>query len=100
MPRLLILLICQLLPGTCAAAAGQPPAKEQTFAGTEMAGQTVALAVDDAGRVYLSCTGRSFGRGVFSTESNATRRREDLAVFSLEDRRACALRWRHQESVK
>jgi quinoprotein glucose dehydrogenase len=99
-PRVLLVLTCPLLLTAGVAAVEELPGKEQTFAGMEMAGQTVALAVDDTGRVYLSCTARSFGRGVFSTESSESRRREDRAVFSLVDRRACTLRWRGQEDIK
>ncbi len=43
----------------CPVAAQESPAPSvQTFAGPEMAGQTVALATDDRGRLYLSCTQR------------------------------------------
>src|SRR5436190_1078493 len=43
----------------CGAAARVSPAQSvQTFAGPEMAGQTMAMAVDDGGRLYLSCTQR------------------------------------------
>ena len=43
----------------CPVAAQEPPRPSvQTFAGPELAGQAVALATDDRGRLYLSCTQR------------------------------------------
>ncbi len=52
-PLILWLLLCR--------APAQEPGvlpQVQTFAGPEMAGQTIALATDDSGRLYLSCTQR------------------------------------------
>lgn len=65
-----------------------------------MAGQALALTVDDAGRVYLSCTARAFGRGALSIESGDRRRRDDRSVFSLEDRRSCVERWLRDGELK
>jgi quinoprotein glucose dehydrogenase len=65
----------------------------ETFASAEMTGQPLALAADDAGRVYLSCTGRAFGRGVPDVSQHAKLHEEDTAIFSLPDRRKALQRW-------
>lgn len=75
------------------AAQTEPSPPVEVFAGAHLAGQPMALAVDDAGRVFMACTGRAFGRGVFDVTGNEKRQREDAAVFSLDDRRAVTLRW-------
>lgn len=71
----------------------------QTFAEPDMAGQVMGLSVDDAGRVFVSSTARAFGRGVAAV-TDEKRRREDRAVFSLDERRAATLRWREADGVK
>ncbi len=70
------------------------------FAGEDLAGQPLALAVDDAGRVYLSCTGRAFGRGVPDISGNAPLLRGDAAVFSLEERSSLLRRWEESGAWK
>jgi quinoprotein glucose dehydrogenase len=72
----------------------------QTFAVEKLAGQPLAIAVDDAGRVYLSCTGRAFGRGVPDISGDGKLLREDAAVFTLEDRSRLLRRWREEGAWK
>lgn len=72
----------------------------QTFAEGPLAGQPLALAVDDAGRVWTALTGRAFGRGVPDVTANDEMQREDAAVFSLEDRRAAITHWLEQGKLK
>jgi len=69
------------------------------FAGEHLAGQPLALAVDDAGRVYLSGTGRAFGRGVPDISGREKLQREDAAIFSLEDRSTALRRWQEEGAV-
>jgi quinoprotein glucose dehydrogenase len=99
-PALSVIAAAALEAGAADSATDQPAERESTFAGAEMAGQTMALAVDDSGRVYLSCTGRAFGRGVFSAAASDSRRREDLSIFSLDERRACTLKWIQESGLK
>jgi len=87
-----------LLLLTAVTAAGE--AGVETFADEPVAGQPLALAVDDAGRVWTAQTGRSFGRGVPAVSGLAELEREDAAVFSLDDRRAALIRWREQKKIK
>lgn len=93
--RLFLILLTSPWAGPAASAqeAGASGGKESVFAFSDLTGQAVALAVDDTGRVYLSVTGRSFGRGVYDAGASDALRRDDAGVRSLADRRELTARW-------
>ncbi len=102
-PRVLLMsLLCPPLTAR-AAAESIPPRIPGIFAGSDIAGKTVALAVDDAGRVYLSRTSPAYGQGLPQAAAALPaerRERENRAIFSLGDRSAASLRWLEELKTK
>lgn len=94
MPRLNRSLCCAAVLGAlslCGAAEQARPA--ETFADGALSGPAVALAVDEAGRVFLALSGRSFGRGVYDVSEREALAKQDRTVMTLEDRQRVTEEW-------
>jgi quinoprotein glucose dehydrogenase len=79
--------------GAMTAAEAAPRFERTTWAEHESLGRAVAMAVDERGRVFVSQSGRSGGRGVFSVAGRRTRVEADAGIETVAQRTAMIRGW-------
>ncbi len=69
------------------------PVMVEDYASDTIAGQVLALSVDDAGRVFAATTARSFGRGTVTAGADPALQAEDRALRSIPHRERSVQQW-------